>query len=433
MRHPALRGLVATLVALTVVGCAGRRKSDPSAAASKPLVTVVQIEKQTVPIVTHGANGTSRALEEVTIRARVQGFLVEKHFEEGKDVEKDQLLLVIDRVPFQNLRDQAAAKLAAAQAELERSEKSKSREVAAAQVAVESAMLVLAEVEARRERALLARNATPKEEVDRKDALLKKAQAQLESSRATLEQTRIEFGIDIAAARAAVGTAQAELENAKIQLGYCEMRSPISGRTGELLVKLGNVVGPSQNTELVTVRQLDPMGIEFRPSSRYLPRLTELVRQGMKVSLALQGAQGKPDRPHPDQATAFFLDNQVDLTTSTVLMKARVPNTAETLLPGEFVKASAVIGEMKDVLVVPERAVFETQEGLNVYVVEKGTVQRSRIKPADEATLAGQVVVAEGLSAGQQVIVDGLQFVRQGMEVETETETQAQGPKAKGP
>jgi membrane fusion protein, multidrug efflux system len=412
-------GVVVTM-ALTVAGCSGGRDAPSDAAAARPGVTVVEAVKETVPIVTAGGNGTTRALEEVTIRARVKGFLTEIHFKEGQDVKKDTLLLVIDKKPFENQRDQAVAKLDEAKAALEKAEKSKAREVAKAQVGVDDAMLGLAEVEARRERALFERKATPREEVNRKDALLKKSQAQVESSKASLEQAKADFDVNISGARASVESAQAALQDAQIELGYCAMRAPIDGRIGELRVKVGNVVGPDKDSDLVTIRQLDPMGVEFRPSSRYLPLLTDLVKKGLNAELFLQGGQKAADRKHPYPAVVYFLDNQVDTTTSTVLMKARVRNPDQSLLPGEYIKASAVLGELKDAVVIPERAVFEAQEGPTVYVVDKGVVQRVRITPAVEATVPGRVVVKSGLSPGQQVIVEGLQYVRPGMEVQTE-------------
>jgi membrane fusion protein (multidrug efflux system) len=412
---------VVVAAACTVAGCTGGEEAGPGTAATKPIVTVVETVQETVPLVVSGGNGTTRDLEQVTIRARVKGFLTEKHFKEGENVKKDQLLLVIEKKPFENQRDQAVAKLDEAKAGLEKAEKSRGREVSTAQVAVDEAMRALADVEARRERSLFARNATPKEEVDRKDALLKKASAQLDSSKASLEQARVDYDVNIAAAKASVEMAQAELVDAQIQLGYCEMSSPIDGRIGELQVEIGNLVGPDQNTDLVTIRQLDPMGVEFHPSSRYLPQLTQLLKKGLDVELSVQGEQKRSERKHPFLARAFFLDNQVDPTTSTVLMKATVRNPDQSLLPGEYVKCSAVVGELKDAVVIPERAVFETQEGPTVYVVDdKGLVQRVRVTPADEATVPGRVVIARGLTPGQKVVVEGLQFVRPGLEVHPE-------------
>lgn len=423
MRHTARNDLVlkacgiVVTMALTLAGCSGGKEASPGAAASKPLVTVAEAVRETVPIVAAGGNGTTRALEEVTIRARVTGFLTEIHFKEGQDVKKDTLLLVIDKKPFENQRDQAVAKLDEAKAALEKAEKSKAREVAKAQVGVDDAMLTLAEVEARRERALFERNATPKEEVNRKDALFKKAQAQIESSKASFDQAKADYDVNISGAKASVESAQAALQDALIELGYCEMRTPIDGRIGELKVKVGNLVGPDKDTDLVTIRQLDPMGVDFRPSSRHLPLLTALIKKGLKVSLIIQGGQ-KNEQTFPHQAEAFFINNQVDLTTSTVLVKARVRNPDESLLPGEYIRASTVVGEIKDAVVVPERAVFEAQEGPTVYVVDNGVVQRVPVTTADEATSAGRVVITKGLIPGQKVIVEGHQFVRPGMEVE---------------
>lgn len=410
-------GAALTLTSWTITGCHSSDEAESGGAPPPPTVTVVEAARTNVPIITNASNGTTRALEEVVIRARVKGFLKEQHFQEGQNVKKGDLLLVIDEEPFKVKLAQTEAKLSEARASLSKAETSKSREVSAAQVALDQASVTLATVEDRRERSLLARGATPKEEVDRKEALLKRSQAQLAASQANFEQAKADYDINILAARASVEEAQANVENAKIDLSYCRMSAPIDGRVGELKVKIGNLVGSDQSTELVTIEQLDPMGIDFRPAARFLPRITPLIAKGLKVDLIVQG-----DRPHPVPALADFVDNRVDPATSTVLVKAKVPNPDQALLPGEYVRASAVIGEYKDVVVVPERAVLESQEGPGVYIVDgEGKVERVKVEPID--TVNGLAVIEKGLDAGQKVVVDGIQLIRRGMKVETRSES----------
>src|SRR5262249_10152747 len=152
---------------------------------------------------------------------------------------------------------------------------SKAREIALAQLHLDEAQHALDQVEEKRERTLQARGAATIEDVDRKHALLKKSTAQVEADQASLEQTRTDYETNILAARAKVEAARAAVRDAEINLGYCRMTAPIDGRIGELRVKLGNLVGPDQQSDLVTIQQLNPMGVDANPPARRLQRVTE--------------------------------------------------------------------------------------------------------------------------------------------------------------
>ena len=217
---------------------------------------------------------------------------------------------------------------------------------------------LLDQIEERRSRSLLARRALSQEDYDKAEAQLKKSQAQLAADQAKLEQSRTDYDIHIANAKARVNEAEAAVEDAKVNLGYTRMSAPIAGRIGELKVKVGNLVGDGNATELVTIQQLDPMGVDFRPAARYLPNATALLARGMAVKLLVEG-----NRPHPHIGKAIFIDNVVDSTTSTFLMRAEVPNPDGSLLPGEYVRAELTVGEFADAIVVPEQAVDVRQEG----------------------------------------------------------------------
>ena len=402
-----------------LAGCTSRPPAPP---AQRPVkVVVAEARKLDVPIFAASPTGVTKAIEEVIVRARVKGFLKEKHFKDGANVKQGDLLLVIDEQPFKVKLQETQAKLAEAKAALSKSENSKGVEVAKAKVDLEKASLQLAQLEAKRERALLIRNATPKEEVDRKDALQLQSQAQVESATASLDQSKSDYDVNISSARAAVMSAQAAVDNAEIDLGYCRMYAPITGRVGELKVKVGNLVGGDSSTELLTIDELDPMGVEFRPSSRYLPRITKLLEKGLAVELIVQGEGNDGEIKHPHPGQVYFLDNNVELTTSTVLLKAKVPNPDFSLLPGMYVKAIVKIGEVKDALVIPERAIIEGQEGSTVFVVDdQGLVDRVKVKLSPSATLKGLTVVESGLAPGQKVVVDGIQLIRKGQKVEPE-------------
>jgi RND family efflux transporter MFP subunit len=376
----------------------------------------------TVPIMAEPI-GTTTALQEVSVRARVRGFLKEIHFKEGDDVKSGQLLFVIDEEPFKAKLAEAQAALEQAEASLKKARDSKAREVADAQLAVGRAMLALSEAEEKRELALFKRKASTVEDVQRKQALREKDVAQVEADKASLDQAKADFDTNIAAAQADVAGAKAHVADAQIDLSYCRMTSPIHGRIGLAKVKVGNLVGPASSgggsdyTELGIVRQLDPMGVDITVSSRYLDRVTPLVGQGLPIEVSRPGLEGDEARRFRGRATV--IDNTINTTTSTFLVRAEVANTAKTLLPGEYVKVYARVGEAPDAVVVPEQAVIEMQAGPTVYTVDKdGKVASVAVRAG--FTYEGLRVVESGLEPGQQVIVEGLQMVRSGMAVKTQ-------------
>jgi RND family efflux transporter MFP subunit len=344
------------------------------------------------------------------------------HFEEGGDVKAGQLLFVIDEEPFKAKLAEARARLDAAEAALKKAQDSKAREVATAQRTVDQATLVLAELEERREQALYKRGASSVEDVQRKQALRTRDAAQVEAAQANLEQTKADHETNILTAQADVEGAKAALLDAEINLGYCRMSSPIDGRIGLAEVKLGNLVGPASAgggeyyTELAVVRQLDPMGIDIQVSSRYLDRVAQLIDQGLTLEMFRPGIEGDQTRRFPGKATV--IDNTINSTTSTFLMRGEIANPKKILLPGEYVKANAKVGEAKDAVVVPEQAVVESQAGPTVYTVDsQGKVKIVPVRAT--FTQEGLRVLESGLEPGQQVIVEGLQLVRTGMTVKT--------------
>ena len=297
MSAPGLHGL-RTVGWLTLgVACASIAISgcSPQVAAGRvpppAVVSVVEARRMTVPIMAE-PNGTTRALQEVSIRARVRGFLKEMHFDEGGDVKAGQLLFVIDEEPFKAALAEAKAKLAEAEASLRQSRDSKAREVAAAQLALAQSQLELAEVEERREQSLLKRKATSVEDVQRKQAIRKTTASQVEANRASLEQAKADYETSILAAQAEVEGAKARVYDAEINLSYCRMSSPIDGRAGLAEVKLGNLVGPAaaggggDYTELTVVRQLDPMGVDVPVASRYLDRDVDAHRVELATTVS---------------------------------------------------------------------------------------------------------------------------------------------------
>jgi membrane fusion protein (multidrug efflux system) len=400
---------------LTFSGC---QKPAVKAAPPAPTVGVVESRRMSVPIEVT-PNGTTRALEDVTIRARVRGFLTERHFAEGATVKKGQLLLVIDEEPYQVALQSARARQAEAEASLRKAEESKGREVSSAQLDLDRAQLLLAQIQERRNRNLVNRNAGSAEDLDKTEADRRRWDSQVEADRAQLEQARADYAVGIASAQALVSMARAAVRDAELNLGYCRMYAPIEGRIGEARVKVGNLVGPDQGgfSELATIQQLDPMGVDLRLSSRDLDRITTLIEGGLAVRVFRPGPTGPLEHPH--EGKGYFIDNTVDQTTSTFLVKAKVPNPGGKLLPGEYVKVRMVVDRLEDAVVVPAPSVVETDSGTIVHVVD------SQGKVAVRRVVAGQAheglrVITRGLDPGASVIVDGLQMIRPGLSVKTE-------------
>lgn len=409
-----------TCASVTIAGCSSRIEADR--VPPPPVVSVVEARQMTVPIMAEPI-GTTVALQQVSIRARVRGYLKEILFKEGGDVKKGQLLFVIDEAPFKAELDAARAKLEQAQAALKKAQDSKAREVATAQVALSKSLLDLAEVEERREQVLYKRNASSIEDVQRKQALRKRDAAQVDADRASLEQAQADHDTSILAAQADVDGAKAKVINAEIDLSYCRLFSPIDGRIGLAEVKLGNLVGPATSggnadyTELAVIRQLDPMGVDMQVSSRHLERVTQLMAQGLPVEVYRPGLQGEEARRYAGKATV--IDNTIDPTTSTFRVQAEVPNSQKALLPGEYVKADVKVGEVKDAVVVPEQAVIESQAGPSVYTVDsQGKAAVAMVKAT--FIYQGLRVLESGIQPGRKVVVEGLQLVRPGITVKAE-------------
>ncbi|WP_435007914.1 efflux RND transporter periplasmic adaptor subunit [Tundrisphaera lichenicola] len=417
----ARRYLVGSATALALLALAGCQKAAPKVDPPAPTVGVVESRRMNLPIEVT-PNGTTRALENVTIRARVRGFLTERHFTEGAMVKQGELLLVIDEEPYQVALESARARQAEAEAALKKAEESKGREVSAAQVEVDQAQLLLAQIQERRNRTLVSRSAGSAEDLDKTEADRKRWESQVLADRAHLDQAKADYAVGIASAQAQISAARAAVRDAEINLSYCRMHAPLDGRIGEAKVKVGNLVGPDASgggayTDLATIQQLDPMGVDLRLSSRDLDRTTTLIEGGLAVKLTRQGPSGVLE--HPFEGECFFIDNSVDETTSTFLAKARIPNPGGKLLPGEYVKVRMVVDHLKDAVVVPAPSVVESDVGAVVYVVdEAGKVAVRKVTAG--LTQDGLRVITKGLDPGASVIVDGLQMIRPGLPVKSE-------------
>jgi membrane fusion protein (multidrug efflux system) len=362
-------GCIAATSALVLLSaCSGSKQEPP--APQPPEVAVVTVHRGSVPVTTELPGRTSAYLV-AQVRARVDGIVLKREFKEGSDVKANQRLFQIDPAPYRAALDSAVATLQKAQANL-------------------ASATALAE----RYKILIAGNAVSKQELD--NAVAAQGQA----------------AADVASGKAAV-------ETAKINLGYTDVVSPITGRTGPSLVTQGAYVQASAATLLSTAQQIDPIYVDLNQSSVAGLQLRRDVASGKlklngpdqaKVTITLEdGAQ------YPLAGTLQFTDITVDPGTGSVTVRALFPNPQYVLLPGMFVRARIDQGISDAALLVPQVGVTHNQQGQPTALVVGSdnkvvlrTIQATR-------TIGDRWVVDGGLNEGENVIVAGLQKVQPGM------------------
>ncbi len=350
-------------VVLMVVGVAGivlknRRAADAeSAKAAKAklapvpvLLTNVMVRTVPVEVVTFG---TVEPLTTVAVKSQITGILAKVLFSEGQDVKDGELLFEVDpRSPEAALK-QAEATLAKDRIQME--------------------------------------NAT--KEAGRQETLLKKG--------ISAQDTCDEAVTAADTLKAMVRSDEAVVDNARLQLSYCSIRSPVSGRTGNLLIHQGNLV-KADDASLVTINQLHPILVRFALPQQELARIRKGMEQGGLVVCAM------PPEPGALVVTGVvsFVDNAVNENTGTIQMKARFENMPAVLWPGLFVKVALQFAAQGNAVVVPESVVLLGQQGAYVYVVDKNGRVAVRSVMVDR-TEAGLSVIAKGLVPGEVVVTDG--------------------------
>ena len=359
------------LTSIFLIGVTSCGKSDKDKSKPEPLVTVAQAKSETVPIYLDYV-GSLQSIESVDINARVEGFLVERAFEDGADVKTGDLLFVIDPRPFE-------AALVAAKAQL----------------AEDKAALAYAREQVRRYKPLAAKDYITQDAYDEYVTQAKEASALVEADRANVVQ-------------------------AELDLSYCTMYAPFDGRIGRRLVDVGNLVGAGEATQLATLVKLDPIYVYFSAAERNIP---EIIKQQNTKPLTFSIIL--PDESkHPQDGVIDFIDNQVDMTTGTITMRGTIGNESKTILPGQYVKVQLLLKEQPNTIVVPSQAVGEQQGDTYVFVVGDDNKVEFRNVTAG-STYKELRVIEKGVKAGEKVIVNGLQKVKPGITVKTETQEQA--------
>lgn len=354
------------LFLLLLLGCGQKEQAPP---AMPPVAVGVQpVIQREVPVFQEWI-ATTDGVVNATIRAQVQGYLVSRNYTEGDLVKKGDVLFQIDPRPFE-------ATLAEAQAMLAR----------------RKSQLTAAEAQLRRMRPLRAADAVSQKDLD--DAV-----SAAES------------------ARADVSAAEAEVRKAELNLSFATIQAPIDGIAGLAAAQVGDLVGPTATSELTTVSQVNPIRVLFPISEReYLMAVKNGSENGdepraMDLELILADDSVWS---HPGKFSVA--DRQIDPSTGTLTVAALFPNSERTLRPGQYAKVRARLRTIPDALLVPQRAVTEMQGTFRIAVVGSDNVVDVR-----NVTMGNRIddlwVVEEGISAGERVVVEGVQKVRSGMTV----------------
>lgn len=366
------------------------------------------------------ATATADSVTVIEIRARVRGFLKECLVSEGAAVEEGQLLLVIDEEPFSVQLDQVKARLAESEAALQKAKQSQAREIVRAQLALDESQLRVAITEEQRMRPLVASRAISQQEMDRAEAERKKTEAQVAATKANLTQIDADFETNILAAQANIAVAKTAVRNAEIDLGYCRIASPTTGRIGRIHYDIGNLVGDGEASLLTTVVKYDPIHfyttlsaddfLNFRRLTSDTSRRHSSESQ-IPVELALASDSEYRHRGHID-----YYDPIVDKGTGTIEIRGIFPNPKGEILPGMFARIRIPIAKRSGALLVPEQALGIDQAGQYVLVVgddDKVDYRQVQIGRIDR----GMRVVQGKVGPQDRVIIEGLLRARPGMKV----------------
>jgi membrane fusion protein, multidrug efflux system len=343
-------------------------------------VLIAKASQKNVPVEVQ-VIGNVEAYSTISVKAQVTGQLNEVAFHEGDFVKKGELLFTIDQRPLEAALNQAQANVAKDEAALGQAQANLARDKAQARYA---------EAQATRYQQLFEQKIISRDQAEQlranADAVAQAVQADL----ATIESMK-----------ASIGASRAQVENAKVQLGYTKIYSPITGRTGNLTVKQGNVV-TANNMEMMTINQVEPIYVTFAVPESQLTAIKTYMAQG-KLPVR---AKAQDDDSSEETGTLTFVDNTVDVTTGTIKLKGTFPNGDHKLWPGEFVRVNLKLTTQRDAITVPNEAVQTGQAGSFVYVVKEDRSVESRPVKVG-ARVENDMVIDSGLEAGETVVTEG--------------------------
>ena len=373
--------------ALVLCLAACQKQAPPAAAtAARPSVpavpvTVAQAVQETIPFELKVV-GSALSSSTVQVKSQVAGQLVKVHLTEGQDVQKDALLFEIDSRPYLEILKQADANLARDRAQLRQAEANLSRSIAE-----------LKNAEANEERyADLAKQGIISKQ--QHEQMRTTADVARESSKAA--QAAIE------SARAAVQSDQAAIDKAKLDISYCQIKAPLAGRAGNLLVHPGNLVQANGSSALVVINQISPIFVTFSVPETHLTAIrARNSRSALPVGVSLA------DDPNKSvNGRLSVIDNTVDTATGTIALKAVVDNRDRTFWPGQFVNVKLQLDSIPNATVVPAEAVQEGQTGQFVFVVKADSTVEPR-KVTVGRTFESRTVIQSGIAPGEKVVTDG--------------------------
>jgi membrane fusion protein, multidrug efflux system len=364
--YPPIFNILACMLVLAMfIGC----KAKETAAPPPPIVEVAEAISTDVPVSIEFI-GQLDSPQNVEVRARVEAFVDKVLFTEGSEVKEGDRLFALDSKPFEEELAAANGMLAEAKAALNKYEKDVAR------------LKPLAE-----------KRAIPQQDLDNAVA-------------------SVEVG------KANVLSANAKVESAKIDLGYCDVRAPISGLIGAKQVSVGELVGKGEPTLMATISMLNPIWFYCNISeNQYLRAENETRRTGFSLSdlpISLILGDGSI---HADKGRIVFIDRAVDVKTGTLRVRAQFPNTDKVLRPGMFARIKVDVGVRPDSILAPERAVSELQGKNFMWVITADNKATQRpVKVGDG--IDGNLLILEGLKVGDRFVVEGLQKVREGAPVQ---------------
>jgi len=330
-------------------------------------VTVASAVQKNVPVQIR-AVGNVEPYSTVSIKSQVTGIINQAHFKEGQDVKKGQLLFTIDPRPLEAALKQAEANLARDAAQL-----NNWRE------------------QVKRYRELVDKQYVSKEQYD-----------------------QIKTNAD--AAEAVVDADKAAVDNAKVQLSYCYIYSPVNGRVGSLLVNEGNLVRVNDGTPLLVINQLVPINVTFSVPEQYLAD----IKQRMAAGTLGVDAIFPSDQARPERGVLAFVDNTVDRTTGTIKLKAEFKNADLRLWPGQYTNVALTLSTQNGAVVVPSDAIQVGPEGQQVFVVKED--KRVEVRPVTLGqSQEGESIITKGLASGEVVVREGQFLLGPNSRVEVKT------------
>jgi multidrug efflux system membrane fusion protein len=352
------------LLALAVGACSNGKAKQAAPAAPVKTGDVMRMD---VPLLLK-AIGNVEAYNTVSVKALIAGEVIDVHFKEGQEVKQGDLLFQIDPRPYAAALKQAEAQLA--------------RDVAQAKNAEE---------QAKRYAILVQKDYVAKDQYD-----------QLKANADALA--------------AAVDADKANVENSRLQLAYCTIKSPIDGRVGSVLINKGNVI-KANDLVMVTINKIRPIYVTFSIPEQNLSDIKKYMASGsLKVDALIPG-----DEKRPARGTLTFVDNAVDTTTGTIKLKGTFENTDRRLWPGQFVNVALTLSTQRNAVVMPTAALQAGQQGQYVFVVKSDLTVESR--PVTAARAYGELtVVAQGVQPGEKVVTDGQLQLIPGTRVEVKGE-----------